>query len=213
MAMAPRCPCPPPAPAEARWVGGSRRRLRLLQLASRLPGLQVAARVRTVVWVKRSTSGISRPSRSWSSACTRVRRSEWPPRSKKLSWMPTARQPRTSLQTRGDGLLDRVPAARRAGRGRPRRLSAARQGLAIHLAVGRERQRREDDERGGHHGLGQPLAQEARGARRPAAGVLGDPAATSRRPAAGRPRARPTTAARDAGCSRSAASISPGSMR
>ena len=70
-----------------------------------------------------------------------VASSESPPRSKKLSWMPTRSRPRTSCQIAARSASD----WRARGRVRPAAVAAARSGggqrLAVHLAVGRQRQR------------------------------------------------------------------------
>ena len=87
MAIAPLADADPPAARSAGSVTATR------------PGSRWRARARTVVWVRRSSRLTSRPSRSRSSACTRVSRSECPPRSKKFSSTPTRDTPKTSHQT------------------------------------------------------------------------------------------------------------------
>ena len=139
--------------------------------------------------------GASKTARSGSStpkARARARRawvasSEWPPRSKKLSCAPTrsspAPRPRRRPSRSSAGL------ARRGGSARRPRRCGRREGPAVHLAVGGERQRRQLDEGGRHHGraagrrgrsrspAGEIRRRPARGRRRPRAAV---PAASSR---------------------------------
>ena len=109
----------------------------------------------TVGASNRARSGISTPNASRSRETTWVASSEWPPRSKKLSWTPTRSSPSTSPQIAATTLLGRGP------RARSRRAVAAAtglgrgQGAAVDLAVGRQRQRLEHDERRRDHVLGQ----------------------------------------------------------
>ena len=87
------------------------------------------------------------------------------------------------------------------------------QDLPVHLAVGRQGQRREGDEGGGHHRFRQPLPQSlAQLAGRSITHHIGDETLLGSILAQSI-LARKTTASRTPGSERSAASISPSSMR
>ena len=110
---------------------------------------------------QRRRSGSSTPKAARSRATSWVARSEWPPSSKKLSCGRTrghAQHLSGQLEQRTAGIvLHRSEAAApRATGSRVRR----GQGLAVHLAAGRQRQGRQGDERAGHHVLGQLRLEE-----------------------------------------------------
>ena len=107
--------------------------------------------------------------------------SEWPPRSKKLSSTPTSATPSTSAQRPASSCCSGVEGGTRsaAGAGLGRR-----QGLAVDLAVGGERQRSSATKGAGTMYSGSALGA---GAARSAAGRIAA--------AGSRPRGRPTSAA------------------
>ena len=144
-------------------------------------------------------------------------RSEWPPRSKKLSWIA---DPLDAEHLRPDRRPAPPRSVRAAGRRRRRRgarpiaSGTAREGLAVELAVGRQRQGLQHHERRGHHVLRQPPPAGA--ARSSAASAGAGRPAPGRRPAdrSPGPSSRATTVAwATPGCATRAASISPSSMR
>ena len=114
----------------------------------------------------RSRKGSSHVQRSAGCAMTTwVASSEWPPSSKKLSWMSDPLDPRISCP---DSWPELPPAGTLRRYVLPRLRAASgirrRQGLAVELAVGGQRQRVQDHKGGGHHVLGQRLP--SRNARR-----------------------------------------------
>ena len=119
---------------------------------------------------------------------------------------PRSRPPASSIGVRGGDVDGPRRRAAAVGRG---------QGLAVDLAVGRQRQRVERARRptGTMYSGSAPLRKRAQLAARRAPGRRGDHVgdqAPARRVASSR---ATTTASRTAGCRRSAASISPSSMR
>ena len=127
--------------------------------------------------------------------------------------------PSASLHRRGQrGLSGVRGATTRAARG-GRRGRDRRQRLAVHLAVGRQRQRLEHHEGRRHHVLGQPRRDRRATARPRASRSSTVRRRPRRRPAAHRPRRQSpstrasTTASRTPGWAARAASISPSSMR
>ena len=190
--------------------GRSRRRAR--------PAADASARPATVGPSNRARSGSSTPNASRSRETSWVASSEWPPSSKKLSCDadPLHAQHLRPQIPASSSSVAACAAPRSAVASAPRRLGR-RQRPAVDLAVGRQRQRVEQlTKADGHHvrpagaRAGRRAAPRQRrsrsgGARR----HVGDQA---RVPPARRAHAT-TTARRTAGCARSAASISPSSMR
>ena len=104
--------------------------------------------------ITRSGSSTSKAPRTRETSWVASR--EWPPSSKKLSWAPTRVETQQIGPQTGEPLLHR--SARRGGPGGlPLR---RRQRPPVDLAVGGERQRRQLDEGGRHHVVGEPGGEE-----------------------------------------------------
>jgi hypothetical protein len=121
------------------------------------PAASDAASRATVEARSSSASGSSRPSSARMRAASRVATSDWPPRSKKSSSTPTRSSPSTSPRS-----PPASPPARCAGRPAPSRpTSTAGSGSARRstLPPAVRGSAAGPGEGGGHHRLGQPLAQ------------------------------------------------------
>ena len=181
--------------------------------ARRRSGRRCARRARRGWAPRRGRAGAaprSKAERMRETTC--VASSEWPPSSKKLSLAPTRATPSTSAQRRGELLLGGRArgdvglgvggVASGAGRALRSTLPLAVRGRASSAHEGR-----------GHHVLGQALLEEGAQRRRCRAGAECRRRRPTRRLSPGTSSRATTTASRTPGCARSAASISPSSMR
>ncbi len=121
--------------------------------------VSAAARRATVECSNTRRIGTARPSCLLRRAAICATRSEWPPSAKKSSWIDSRATASVSAKPRATRLLERR-ARRDLGAGRGDRRAAGRgQRLAVDLARAGQRQRRQRDEAGRDHVVGQRARQ------------------------------------------------------